>query len=85
MTADYRQQLPGFLVGLDQSHLADQCFQSASSLIRATAHPINAYAFLRVVLSKADLAVCSRTARKHRYRSAAPPCNHCTHSLLSFL
>ena len=74
MSEDGRQQLKGFLAGLEMPYLADQCLSSSFSLIAATGHPINASAYLRDILQKTDMASCSKTARKYRYRSAESTC-----------
>lgn len=67
--SDYRLQLSVALLGLEQTHLAKQSYETGRHLLLHTAEPASASGYLRDVLSR--LHECSKTARKYRYRLAA--------------
>lgn len=64
--SDYRTQLSVALLGLEQTHLAKQSYETGRHLLLHTTEPANTPSCLRDVLSR--LHECSKTARKYRYR-----------------
>lgn len=70
LAMDFRMQILGSLGGLDTTHLAQKCYDSARLLIEATTVPADAPAYLHDILSKTNIGTCSRLARKYRYRCA---------------
>lgn len=64
--SDYRLQLNVALLGLEQTHLAKQSYETGRHLLLQTAELSSASGYLRDVLSR--LHECSKTARKYRYR-----------------
>lgn len=64
--SDPRTQLSVALLGLEQSHLAKQSYESGRHLLLHATEPANAPTLLRDVLSR--LHECSKTGRKYRYR-----------------